>query len=87
MARRVPKILVHPDGEIFCTWHPTQNIYCPVICDEDVPPAVAKIKHDPMIDMSTMRWVPVFIQTVETRHIIENKTGPYDPETGESLDS
>ena len=63
MATRYVKQLVHDDGEAFVLWHPTLNVYCPVLCDEDNPPHPKTLNLNlgpgSVIDdlvMETMQW-------------------------------
>jgi hypothetical protein len=87
MARRVPKALVHPDGSLFCLWHPAQQVYSPIFTDEDYPTPARELTLNAgphsVTDLGSLRWVPV---TLETQPQVQSyRLAPYDPETGEGL--
>jgi hypothetical protein len=91
MAERtvnVPKILCHPDGAVFCNWHPGDAEVCAVyLSDEDTPPTPESLKivesFPGIIDHSTLVWKPVTyaVQVGEPGEVAVG--GPYDAETGE----
>jgi hypothetical protein len=60
MAIREVKQLVHPDGAEFVIWHPEVNVYCPVLCDEDIPPDPQWIRMqlcpESMTDIGSLAW-------------------------------
>ena len=67
MATRVPKVLVHPDGVLFCLWHPEAQAYSPIFCDDDYPTPARDLDlnlgpHN-ATDLDSLRWVPVTLQT------------------------
>jgi hypothetical protein len=60
MEIRFVKKLVHPDGEDFVIWHPTADVYCPVLCDDDVPPdpmwLAMQLHPETATDIGNLRW-------------------------------
>lgn len=63
MATRYVKKLTHPDGADFVLWHPTLEIYCPVMCDEAMPPHPRDLNLNlgpdtgfSAADMAEMQW-------------------------------
>ena len=87
MAIRTPKALFHPDGVLFVIWHKTQEVYCPVFSDEDVPPAAKDLDLDHSryagYSIDTLIWLPIRVTAKQT--VEETVTAPYDSYTGEQF--
>ena len=81
--RRVPKALVHPDGELFCLWSGKADCYSPIFCDEDFPQPAAQIglRDTGNTDLGALRWVPVHVAT-EQIIIPPSTLGPYEDGEG-----
>lgn len=79
MARKIPKALIHPDGELFVVWHPKLKCYSPVISDDEYPtaPEDLNLRSQSITDLASLRWAPVRILT-EDIVISGTSLGPYD---------
>lgn len=60
MARRVPKILCHPDGAVFCDWISGQNVQRVYITDEAEPVSPSELGVT-SYDIDRLVWLPATI--------------------------
>ena len=81
---RVPKALFHPDGVLYVIWHDTQDAYCPVFSDEDVPPNALELnlRDDYATNHYKLIWRPIRMTATAQE---ETVTAPYDADTGEQF--